>query len=204
MATNVRTDRLDLRLALVRALGEELKARPFGAVHPADVYGRCGISRATFYRVFSSLADIPLWYRNYGAEIGMAQAGRTLTCREGHLVSLQFFKEAPELYGSLSNPARPASAEFDYAAATEHVRAMEETLGMHGVPVDGRMRLELRGVAYGACAVVKDWLAHGMDLPVPEAADVIVACHPADLLAVLDKPFAPCNVGDVLAALLQG
>lgn len=199
-----KNDRLDQRLALVRALAEELRERPLAAVRPADVYGRCNMSRSTFYRIFSSLSDIPLWYRNYGAELGMAQVGRTLTCREGHLVSLQFFKEAPELYGDLANPARSASAEFNYAAATDHVRAMEETLAMHGVAVDGRLRLELQGVAYGACAIVKDWLAHGMDLAVPEVADVVVACHPAELLAVFDEPLAPRSVGAALEALLRG
>lgn len=139
-----------------------------------------------------------MWYRDYGAELGMNQIGRHYTCREGHLISIRLLAESAPLYGYFFGSPRTQDPAFAYAAAHSHVQAMEGVLAERGVPVGAKASHELEAVAYGSCAAVSSWLRRGMDVSVPDIVDVVVGLYPQDLLEVFDRPCAPRDPSPLL------
>ena len=190
------------RKQFLDALLQVLDEKPLDKVRPSDLCSRCGASRSTFYRYFTSVADIPMWYRDYGAEIGMYQIGRKFTVTEGHLVSVRLLAEYSKLYSYYASSPRTLNAEFSYTAAQSHIEAMRGVLEERGVTIDRRRAYEIEALAFGCCIAVSSWIRNGMDLPVADVVEVLRGLYPPDLLAVFDNPSAPAGAIDVVRGLL--
>ncbi|MBM6999250.1 hypothetical protein I3I95_03735 [bacterium] len=192
---------VDMRMKIMRAMLDVLAISPDGEVSLVDVCDSCGVSRSTFYRYFSGILDIPVWYRNYGAEVGMYQSGRRYTCFQGHLISLQMLYDAAPLQ-SFYVSRTTLDPRFADAASRGHVQSMESVLSEHGMRVDTRLHYEIEAYAYGSYIAVSRWLARGTDLSVCEMARVIADLCPRDLREILDAPSQPAMGVDAITELL--
>ena len=202
MNKNESPSRIERRKAIVHALLEELANKRLEDVKPTDICRRCGISRSTFYRSFSSIMDIPIWYRNYGAELGMYRIGKIFTCRQGHLVSLRLLADTRPLFEYYSKTPCAIDAEFLKAATSGHVTAMTKVLKARGVRINLRTQYELEAVAGGCFVATSRWLGSNMDLPVSEMANVLVELYPSDLLEIFDQPSEAATTIDEAIELL--
>ncbi|MBR2836352.1 MAG: hypothetical protein IKE43_11690 [Coriobacteriales bacterium] len=194
---------VDKRLEITKALINILKSQTLDQVKPADVCMACGISRSTFYRYFSSVDQIPKWYRDYGAEIGMNQIGRSFTCIQGHTISISLLAQGTTLFRENVRSPRSLNAGFNYAAANSHVKAMESVLAEHGISVDQKIRYTLEALAYGACIVVSNWIKNGMDLSVEQVVDVELGLYPRFLRDAFDKPSQPTSASALIGDLMR-
>ena len=192
----------DKRKMFLDALLDVLDEKPLDKVRPSDLCERCGASRSTFYRYFGSVEDIPMWYRDYGAEIGMYQIGRRYTATQGHLISVQLLADCSKIYRYYASSPRTLNAEFAYVAAQSHVQAMRAVLEERGQRIDKKRAYELESLAWGCCIAVSSWINNGMDLPVRDIVDVIVGLYPPALLAIFDSPSDPVPAIDVVRELL--
>ena len=143
-----------------------------------------------------------MWYRDYGAEVGMYQIGRRYTVAQGHLVSVQLLADCAKLYRYYASSPRTLNAEFAYTASQSHVRAMRAVLEERGERVDRKCAYELESLAWGCCIAVSSWINNGLDLPTRDIVDVIVGLYPPHLLAVFDSPSNPAPSIDIVRDLL--
>ena len=181
------------------ALIKLLSARPLDQIKTADLCSQCGISRTTFYRCFSGVRDIAPWYQRYTSELGLHQIGHTLTCLEGHRVSLELLAQARDLYRAYSNQW---VAGFSLPAIQGQVESMRQALVAQGVKVDARMRYVLEGVSYSSHHTVGNWINRSLDVPAAELAGIIVSFYPADLRGILDKPIHPMDTAALIESLV--
>lgn len=159
----------------------------------------CGISRATFYRLFTGVRGVATWYREYTGAIGTYQIGRTLTCREGHLVSLNMLLRAKPMYKRLS---RWGDFDFSTPSVSLHTAVMAQVLSERGIPQTRRTPYMLEGVAACCNNIVTKWFNEDCALAVPELVDVIVGFYPDELRRVFDNPPHPAEIGPLLRELL--
>ena len=191
-------DLLDKRRALMETLLEELQEKPLDKIKAADLYERCGISRASFYRCFAGIQDIGAWYQRYTSEIGLHQIGLSLTCIQGHRISLELIMRARLLYSSYPNRWN----DFSLSAVNSQVEAMEQVYKFRKLPVDNRIRYTFEGVSYSAHHTVGNWISRGIDIPVADIVDVIVSFYPKELRKILDDPIEPQNNASLIEQLL--
>ena len=182
---------VERKLPIVAALAETVAIKPLREVSVGDVCQKAQISRSTFYRMFSGVQDVILWHRNYGAELGLYQIGHTLTCYEGHLVSVGLIAGAKPLYTARTQSKANDEASFRTATTRSHVQAMREVLAQHCIDINSRCAYRLAGVAAACYAITSRWISHEMDLPVPVLAETLADVYPADLRKVFDRPLAP-------------
>ncbi len=194
---------VDKRLEITRALMALLQDRRFDQVKVADLCRVCNISRSTFYRYFSGVSDIPLWYRNYGAELGIHQIGRRYSCREGHTISVSLLALGAVLYREYVRSPLTLNASFNYAATELHVNAMSQVLSERGVAIDPKTQHTLEAVAYGACAAVAGWIKSEMDLTVEQMVDVLTEVYPRWLRDIFDEPLQPNGASVVLGEIVR-
>ena len=200
MASETMKD-VERKLAVFDALLAEVGERPLKDVRVGDVCGRAGVSRSAFYRLFSGVQDVVLWYRNYGAELGLYQIGRTLTCLEGNLVSVWLLARAKPLYTARVGSRASDEAFFMGASTRGHARAMGETLVQRHITVTPRLSYALEGVAADCYAVVSRWIQHDMDLESAVVAELLAEAYPPRLKEIFDKPPASISSTAVMRIL---
>ncbi|MBR2835624.1 MAG: TetR/AcrR family transcriptional regulator [Coriobacteriales bacterium] len=191
-------DLLDKRRALMAILLEELQEKPLDKIKAADLYAHCGISRASFYRCFAGVRDIGAWYQRYTSEIGLHQIGLTLTCMQGHRISLELIMRAQSLYSNYPNRWN----DFSLSAINSQVEAMEQVYKLRKLPVDNRIRYIFEGVSYSAHHTVGNWISRGIDLPIADIVNVIISFYPKELRKILDDPIKPQDNTSLIEQLL--
>lgn len=199
MADTAVMENVEQKRAILDGLLDIVGDGGLAEVKVVDLCRRCGVSRATFYRLFTGVRGVATWYREYTAAIGTYQIGRSLTCREGHLVSLSMLKRAKPIYMRLS---RWGDFDFSTPSVSLHTEVMAQVLSERGAPQARRTPYVLEGVAACCNTVVTKWFNEGCALPVPELVDVIVGFYPDELRRVFDNPPHPVDVGPLLRELL--
>lgn len=189
------------KLLAIDALADIVTDKPLKEVSVADVCQKAELSRSAFYRMFSGIQDAVLWHRNYGAELGLYQIGRTLTCYEGHLVSVSLIAAAKPLYAARASSKAGDEAVFRGATTRGHVQAMSDVLTRRCISISPRIAYTLEGVAASCYATVAHWIANGMDLSADEFAGILADAYPARLREVFDRPLTP-NTSTAVMRLL--
>ncbi len=189
---------LEQRRSMMAALISLASDRPVSKVKVADLCARCGISRTAFYRLFPGVDGIVSWYRDYGAELGMLQIGRTLTVEEGHRVSLELIARAQPLFRGYVHCWKQ---EFSYPAVNAQVKSMEMILGERGIKVAPGRHYALEGVAYASHLTVSSWVNRGIDVSPAELATELASLYPSWLRELLDNPFDRSSIGSLVAEL---
>ena len=192
-------DHLEQRRAIMATLIELLAEKPLDQIKTADLCSRCGISRASFYRCFSGVRDIGSWYQRYTSELGLHQIGLTLSCIEGHRVSLELIAQARSLYRAYPNQW---NTDFSLSSVNGQVESMRVALEAHGIAVDSRMRYLLEGVSYSSHHTVGNWISRNLDIPVADLVEIIVSFYPSDLRRILDDPVQPMETAALLENLV--
>lgn len=190
----------DFRIEVLEALLGIVENTPLVEVKPEDVCRACGISRSTFYRYFSGVQDVAAWFQRYTSELGIHAIGRTLTCVEGHLVSLSMLEHARNLYKGY---VLWWNGDFSPAAVRNHIDAMTEVYRERGIAVDRQTEYEMEGAASACHHVVSRWMNDGCDLPVDQMAQTMASFYPVALRQVFDKPARPREALGIVLDLLD-
>lgn len=178
-------EHLSQRQVIFRALLAEVAGRSVDDIKVADLCKRCNISRTTFYRYFSGVKDIPTWYQQVTAELGMHQIGHTRTCADGHRLSIELIAKAQPLY---RNFVRWWNPNYSLRAINGQVESMKLALERRGIQVDSIMRYKLEGISYCSHETVGSWVNNDMDIPAEDLVNVLVSFYPDDLRRIFDDP----------------
>lgn len=172
---------------LLRAMGEVSAERGYAAVAVADVLSRAGVSRATFYTLFSSKADCFMAAFEAATEVVLspamlAEAASRPTPREaldhGIRVFLERFVQAPAL-------ARLFMVEV-YAAGPEAVRRRFEVLGAQADTITGLLGLTEDEDRFAGRAYVQASIALITEALIDEDARAVRELH-GPLLRLADR-----------------
>ncbi len=177
--------RLEQRNKILQALLSAIKEKPLDKISIEDICHASGISRSSFYRCFSSIKDITIWYCTYCALLGRDQIGRTLTIAEGHAVSLGLMREASPLYMHLFHNW---DYNFSLPAVNLHINSMEEVLQEKGIEINTALTYSLDAIARVCHRLVEQWFNRNCDLPLEELVTIIVSFYPEDLREIFDNP----------------
>lgn len=178
-------ERLEQRFNIFLALKRLVSEKPFSEVRLAELLEEASVSRATFYRCFSGLKDIPIWYVSLVGELGTFSIGRTLTCEQGHTVGLGLLSKAlPLLKGLISY----WDMNYSTPPVLSHIEAMRTVLEERGVPWDTRTSYEVEVIAHACHQAVNRWIRDDMAMPVADIVDIIVEFYPPRLRKVFDTP----------------
>ena len=192
-------EHLERRKQIFSALLEMLEHERLDDISPDDVCERCGVSRTTFYRCFRGVRDVGGWYQRYGANIGMLRIGWSLTCEQGHAVSLGLIARARVLFAQY-HPVW--NTDFSLSAVHDQVESMRGVLERARVSLGRTQDYVLEGVSCACHTTVSAWVTRGMDVPARELAATLASFYPPELRRVLDAPLAPTDMGGVLESLL--
>ena len=189
-------DHIDKRRAVLSALLGILKTdgKTLAQVSVSEVCLASNISRTSFYRLFSGVNDVASWYQQYGAELGIHRIGRTFSCFEGHLISLELICAALPLF---KEHVHWWNYEFSFPAVNSHVNAMKEVFGERGEPVTPSTLYQFEGISYACHMTVSSWINKCCDITPREMASVLASLYPDELRRVLDKPMRPASSGAI-------
>ena len=125
----------EAKLAIVQAMNELCKTRPFSRVSVVDIAKNAGMSRSNFYYHFTDRNDAVRWLSCAAFARGIDQIGRTLSWYEGHLATTRVLVQFRALISAAAQDSGYTSAELFYL---RHRKAnLLETLQLRGVkPTD--------------------------------------------------------------------
>lgn len=142
-----------------------------------------GVSRATFYRYFSSLSDIPIFLMKTASRIGYHQIGRTLPCEEGHLISLGIIENVHPLFSHLVRPWEP---DFTLSCVTEDVTVMRATLKMYGVPITNKEKYKTYMLAFAIYEAAALWVMDREGISLQQLVSLVCDFYPDDYRRIFD------------------
>ena len=147
---------LDTKLAILRALNELSKTRPFSRLGVADVAKELGISRSSFYYHFSDRNDAVQWLSRHAFARGIDQIGRTLSWFEGHYATTRILCEYRFLISA-------AAEDTSYGGAVLFFRrhraaTLGETLRRRGVEVTDDLLFQIHALAAAEQAMTASFI----------------------------------------------
>ncbi len=160
------------------------------------------ISRASFYRVFDSKYEIPLWCQSFALEAGLREIGRTLTYVEGLTVTHEGLMLFRPLMRSVILHSDPYS--IDEVGYHKYIEDMVETLTVYkGIVIDNELQFQIEFTALAGAQTCKRWLAGKIDADATNLAALLDSCVPVRLRSILNEPVNRQPVGNFdLASLV--
>lgn len=190
------------RLAILDATLRLAEDKPFPQLKVADVCTEAKISRSTFYRSFSGMSQIPIWYEEYAATTTLYQIGLTLTCRQGYMLAIRLIQHADPIYRSIANWWTSWNDEYSLHCISGHSQAIIEMLKARGVPITDRAQYEARAVAVAAHELVALWIDNDNRMPLEDLVDIICSFVPDHLLKIFNSPPEPADMALLIDKLL--
>lgn len=160
------------------------KGRALSEIAIDELCSDAGISRATFYRHFSSKADLPAFFTQMAATVGYYQIGRTLTCRQGHERSLTLIVRAQPLVRHLRKPWEP---DFSLSRIRKDSEEMKKTLKMYGKVMEAQDDYRIHMLAFAIYEGMSQWLQNDMDMPLDQLLDTICEFYPRSYRDAFDS-----------------
>ena len=167
------------RLRVLRAVVE-----PIEDMTVSQICGLAGVSRQTFYSLFSSKYDIAYWYLTLAEERYIYEIGRTLPLDEG----LQKFFCFLELeHAALANAfeRNPDKGELRERLAHPENEILW-TIQSKGIEVSEDLKFCVIYTVESANCLVASWCIHGHDEPADRVARRLAMCVPSCLTDLID------------------
>ena len=168
------------RLRILQAIKE-----PIEDMTVSEICALAGVSRQTFYSLFSSKYDIAYWYLLTAEELFVFPIGRTLTLEEG---LTRFFTFLDEEHASLScaferNPPKPELRQRLSRPESEFLWTIQSL----GIEPSEDLKFCLVYTVESANCLVASWCIHGMDEPPKRVAKRLAMCIPSCLTDLVSK-----------------
>lgn len=166
------------RLRVLRAVTE-----PIELMTVSQICAAAGISRQTFYDIFSSKYDIAYWFLLLAEKRYLFEIGRTLSLEEG---LLGFFSFLEEEHAALSNAfeRNPDKSELRARLALPESEILW-TIQSKGIEVDDDLKFCVAHTVESANCLVAGWCIHGVGEKAQTVARRLAMCIPACLTDLL-------------------
>lgn len=157
--------------AIAEGLKEVLKEKTFDKVSIADITGKCGLNRQTFYYHFQDKFELLTWL--YYGEL-FQEVIEDITFENWHVKIKVMLDKMKAEKGFYTNTIRCAGECFsDYLFDITNAlfqEAIEALDGQEKVKEQEKIFIA-RFLAYGVCGMILSWVAKGMKTPAQELAD---------------------------------
>lgn len=173
------------RQRLADAVKAEMERAPLDKITVSQIVERAGVTRQTFYRNFRDKYDLVNWHFEELAQKSFKQMGVSLTLREALIKKFQFLKgERTFFTQAFRSRDHNSVVAYDYQCILEFYTAvLQKKLGVSRLPGDIAFLLEM----YCGASIHKtvEWVTTGMERPIPELVDLLVAAMPEKLKDLL-------------------
>ena len=175
------------RFNVAAATNQLCKTTSLDKLSVNEICEQSGISRASFYNLFNSKFDIPLWCQEVTHYVGTREIGRTVTILEGSRICCEgclMFKDLMR-ESSLSKSGISIS-DNGFALGKNHlIETLEWKLG-EPISEDHLFQVEYSSAA--AAYLIDRWLAGAYSYNAEKMAEMIADCFPSTLRKILDTP----------------
>ena len=156
---------------------------------------RAGLSRATFYRLFSCKYDVLQWLISVYSEAGLDEIGRSLTWHEGLARTTKGLNLHAKLLFAANSTKQPFEAPREFTFAKRRDVLVETIKEWHHVELTPRLAFQVRSYARLSAIVASEWHRGLYPYSEDEYIDLVESIVPCDLRRLLDTPVAPEKPG---------
>lgn len=173
------------RLNIAIIADHMLEGRSLESLSVEELCRGAGISRSTFYRLYSDRYKVATWWQDVFFMAGIRQIGRAYTWRDGLLISISGQKLLPSL-------ARACQGLDDYNAnqrvGRRHYREclVDTLVNHHGRELTDDLSFQIDFYTEMETHVIDGWVRDGLQTPVAVLAGRLVACVPSALREAID------------------
>jgi hypothetical protein len=200
-------DNLDHRMHILLAMDELLKRRDFKRVSIEEISVEAGISRPTFYRYFNSKQAVPKWYFDFMSIEGVCEVGRTLSWREGYVVTFSGLVPFWNLFQkAFQCPGYNALTAHFYRSRNQSL--IDTVTDYKKMQLDDSLLFQIECCAkIESLAIGKNIMSNG-NLSIQNIAQLLESVVPHQLHDLLDKPVNhlpkdPFEVGTILQLMFK-
>ena len=178
------------RLVIALTVNKMVGGRSFDAIRVDEICQTVGISRSTFYRLFEDKYSIPTWCQDLALRAGIAEIGRTLTVRQGNIITLDGISLFRELICSAGR--NQGENTFRSMLIKKHAAAMRETLKDYKrIGLDSELEFQIDFTAESQANTVYRWLNKSYDVDSTQLTEMMISCFPPRLFQIINEPVNP-------------
>ncbi|MDR1183242.1 MAG: TetR/AcrR family transcriptional regulator [Coriobacteriales bacterium] len=168
---------IEMKLKIIRAIDA-----PIEELSVQNIAARCGISRQTFYRHFSSKDEMLTWHNLYSRSITIGKVGRSFTWLEAYASHLNLMIEDISFYRNIINRTdlHEVAVRFTeqvFLDLLESKRSLETT---------ETLRFAAHAQAILDVRFLVEWIRSDMAMEPETLARHIVECIPRPLYEALE------------------
>jgi len=179
----------DAKIAILEAMSELCKTRPFSRLGVVEIAKQAGISRSSFYYHFSDRNDAVQWLSNLAFARGIDRIGRGLSWYEGHLATTRMLVRFKPLIVAASEDAGYSGAQLFFL---RHRKAnLCETMRIHGVEPTDELMFQAEALAASEQYMTVAYIKGMFGSLAPQAfCELLEGIVPAALRAAVESPSA--------------
>lgn len=181
-------DNFSNKAAILDAITRLSKNTEFDDIPISTICSEAGISKTTFYRVFSSKYDVVEWLMTIYSAAGLDQIGRTKNWHDA--ISYSVYNLASHRSFLLSANKTKHPMETPAEIAYRHRRAtLEETVTewMHA-ELTMRLRYQIDEWSYYSTHIAQAWYRKELDCRKEEYINLLESLVPSELFLLLNEP----------------
>ena len=183
------------RIAIVQAMSALIEETTLDKMGVSAICERAGLSRATFYRLFSCKYDVLQWLISVYSEAGLDEIGRSLTWHEGLARTTKGLNLHAKLLFAANSTKQPFEAPREFTFAKRRDVLVETIKEWHHVELTPRLAFQVRSYARLSAIVASEWHRGLYPYSEHEYIDLVESIVPCDLRRLLDTPVAPEKPG---------
>ncbi|MDR1015228.1 MAG: TetR/AcrR family transcriptional regulator; helix-turn-helix transcriptional regulator [Coriobacteriales bacterium] len=168
---------VEMKLRIIRAVDA-----PIEGLSVQDIADRCGISRQTFYRHFSSKDEMLTWHNLYVRSITIGKVGHTFTWLDAYASHLNLMAQDLPFYRNIVNRTDLHEVAVRF---TEQV-FLDLLEDRRGLEVTEALRFAAHAQAVLDVRFLVEWIRSDMAMPPDALARHIVECIPRLLYEALE------------------
>ena len=182
---------LDEKFAILTAMSELLQETSLDALKISSICELSGVSKTTFYRLFSNKYEVVRWLLRVYSSEGLDQIGRTLTWREGLHYSISNLHKH-HTFISAANRTKHALEAPQEVTCKHRQEILLETIEQYKkVEVTEKLAFQVEAWACLSTQIAAKWYREEFPYSPQQYADYLESVVPSELYLLLNKPANP-------------
>ncbi|MGN0078412.1 MAG: TetR/AcrR family transcriptional regulator [Coriobacteriales bacterium] len=182
------------RINIFAALAKLLKSEELDDITVKQICAEAGVGRSSFYACFGDKYSVIQWYTDLIHHAGAAQIGRSLSWREGHIITTKGYLAHLDVLNA-------AARSKDYNALSPYsIRrwkdSIETTITQYkGLAMTPELEMQALALSTAATAVASHCFERGLGLGLEQIVDILISITPPALYKLLEEPVNPMKDG---------
>lgn len=183
------------RIGIIRSMSELLQNTTLDKVSIDEICQNAGLSKATFYRQFSSKYDATQWVIRTYSSAGIDEIGRSLTWHEGLYRTTHGLDQHVGLLYAANQTKQIFEAPRKYSIDYRSSNIIETVVEWHHLELTSLLSFQIEAWSKLSSWLASEWHQGALRYEESEYLELLESVIPRELYDVLDKPVYPESEG---------